>query len=210
MHLTTLLLTLALMWPPSVPPVALTWPLGPPRPEVVRGWEPPPGPYAAGHRGLDLAAPVGAPVRAAASGVVTFAGRVAGRGVLTITVPATGDPPLRTTYEPVDPLVAAGAEVTRGDPVATLAAPSAGAAHCRESCLHWGLLRGDTYLNPLLLLRQGPSRLLPVTEGYGGDAGAWGGAGGGAGAGAWGGAGAGAWGGAGAGAWGGAAAGVSR
>ncbi|MFD3947400.1 M23 family metallopeptidase [Streptomyces sp. NPDC058579] len=181
MHLTTLLLALALLWPPnvpmgspSVPPVALTWPLGPPRPEVVRGWEPPAGPYAAGHRGLDLAAPVGAPVRAAASGVVTFAGRVAGRGVLTITLPGTGDPPLRTTYEPVEPLVTAGTTVTRGDPVATLAprpaggagspgaAGAAGAAHCPESCLHWGLLRGDTYLNPLLLLRQGPSRLLPV------------------------------------------------
>ncbi|MEU9995122.1 M23 family metallopeptidase [Streptomyces sp. NPDC050848] len=172
MHLTTLLLTLALAWPASLPSPPLAWPLGPPRPQIVRGWEPPAGPYAAGHRGLDLAAPVGAPVRAAASGVVTFAGRVAGRGVLTITLPDTGDPPLRTTYEPVDPLVTAGTKVTRGDPVATLAAPAtgaagssgaAGSAHCAGSCLHWGLLRGDTYLNPLLLLRQGPSRLLPVT-----------------------------------------------
>lgn len=171
MHLTTLILTLALAWPASLPSPPLTWPLGPPHPQIVRGWEPPAGPYAAGHRGLDLAAPVGAPVRAAASGVVTFAGRVAGRGVLTITLPDTGDPPLRTTYEPVDPLVTAGTKVTRGDPVATLAPPAtgstgssgaAGSAHCAGSCLHWGLLRGDTYLNPLLLLRQGPSRLLPV------------------------------------------------
>ncbi|MFF9014493.1 M23 family metallopeptidase [Streptomyces sp. NPDC014870] len=173
MRLTILLLALALMWPvgapmgsPSVPPTALTWPLGPPRPEIVRGWEPPAGPYAAGHRGLDLAAPVGAPVRAAASGVVTFAGRVAGRGVLTLTLPDTGDPPLRITYEPVEPLVTAGTRVDRGDPVATLAPPPDGArgaaAHCPDSCLHWGLLRGDTYLNPLSLLRQGPSRLLPV------------------------------------------------
>ncbi|MDT9690921.1 M23 family metallopeptidase [Streptomyces sp. P9(2023)] len=153
MHLTTLLLTLLLMWP-----------LGPPRPEVLRGWEPPPGPYAAGHRGLDLAAPVGAPVHAAAAGVVTFAGRVGGRGVLTITLPGTGDPPLRTTYEPVDPLVGAGMTVTRGDPVATLAPPGPGTPHCPESCLHWGLLRGETYLNPLLFLSQGPSRLLPVTD----------------------------------------------
>ncbi|MFF5936962.1 M23 family metallopeptidase [Streptomyces sp. NPDC012508] len=153
MHLTThLLLALALMWP-----------LGPPRPEIVRGWEPPSGPYAAGHRGLDLAAPVGTPVRAAASGVVTFAGRVAGRGVLTITLPGTGEPPLRTTYEPVAPSVTAGTTVTRGTPVATLERPPPENPHCPESCLHWGLLRGDTYLNPLLLLRVGPSRLLPVT-----------------------------------------------
>ncbi|MEU6878291.1 M23 family metallopeptidase [Streptomyces sp. NPDC046712] len=152
MHLTTLLLMAALIWP-----------VGPPRPEIIRGWEPPAGPYGPGHRGLDLAAPPGTPVHAAASGVVTFAGRVAGRGVLTITLPGTGDPPLRTTYEPVTPTVTAGTTVTRGQPVATLAAPATDDPHCPESCLHWGLLRGDSYLNPLLLLHRSPSRLLPVT-----------------------------------------------
>lgn len=152
MYLTTLLLVAALIWP-----------VGPPRPEIVRGWEPPAGPYGPGHRGLDLAAPPGTPVLAAASGTVTFAGRVAGRGVLTITLPNTGDPPLRTTYEPVTPSVPAGTEVTRGTPVATLDPPPARARHCPASCLHWGLRRGDTYLNPLLLLPRGPSRLLPVS-----------------------------------------------
>lgn len=39
--------------------------------------------------------------------------------------------------------------------------------HCRDGCLHWGLRRGDRYLDPLSLLpawlrRAGPSRLLPV------------------------------------------------
>ncbi|WP_137993097.1 M23 family metallopeptidase [Streptomyces vilmorinianum] len=152
MHFTTLLLTLA-----------LAWPLGPPRPEIIRTWEPPAGPYGPGHRGLDLAAPPGAPVHAAATGVVTFAGSVAGRGVLTITLPDTGAPPLRTTYEPVTPQVPAGTKVTRGQQVATLTPPPTASPHCPRSCLHWGLRRGDTYLNPLLLLRQGPSRLLPVT-----------------------------------------------
>jgi hypothetical protein len=34
--------------------------------------------------------------------------------------------------------------------------------HCgQESCLHWGLLRGDSYLDPLWLLGLGPVRLLP-------------------------------------------------
>lgn len=131
-------------------------------PDVVRGWEPPAGPYAAGHRGVDLAAPPGTEVRAVASGLVTFAGPVAGRGVLTVTLSGRSSPPLRTTYEPVTPLVPRGTTVTRGQVVATLAPQRKSAPHCPESCLHWGLLRGDTYLNPLRLPHQGPSRLLPV------------------------------------------------
>ncbi|HEY9369044.1 M23 family metallopeptidase [Streptomyces sp.] len=154
MNATALLLTLAL-------PAAFIWPLGPPRPEVVRPWAPPPSPYAPGHRGVDLAAPPGAPVRASAAGSVTFAGEVAGRGTLTITLPSTGDPPLRTTYTPVDPTVERGTKVAAGEVVARV---SAAPAHCPESCLHWGLLRGDVYLNPLPLIHRPPSRLLPVIE----------------------------------------------
>ncbi|MFJ7065197.1 murein hydrolase activator EnvC family protein [Streptomyces sp. NPDC101115] len=146
---TTLLLTL----------VTAIWPVGPPRPEVLRGWEPPPGPYAAGHRGIDLAAPPGTPVRAPAAGTITFAGPVAGHGVLTLTLPDTGTPPLRTTYGPVDPLVRPGTTVRAGDVIAHVAD---GDGHCPRSCLHWGLLRGDTYLNPLTLIGAGTPRLLPV------------------------------------------------
>ncbi|SEB49770.1 Peptidase family M23 [Streptomyces sp. 2224.1] len=133
-------------------------------PTVVHGWEPPPSPWAAGHRGVDLAAPAGAPVRAAAPGRVAYAGTVAGRGVLTIEVSRSGRPPLRTTYEPVRPTVHKGQRVTAGQPVAVL---QHGPFHCRAPCLHWGLRRGKSYLDPLSLLpdsmlRGGPSRLLPV------------------------------------------------
>ncbi|WP_372463955.1 peptidoglycan DD-metalloendopeptidase family protein [Streptomyces pinistramenti] len=133
-------------------------------PTVLRGWEPPPSPWAAGHRGVDLAAPAGATVRAAAAGRVTFAGNVAGRGVLTIELSDSGRPPLHTTYEPVRATVRKGDEVTAGHPVAVL---QPGPFHCHEPCLHWGLLRGKTYLDPLSLfppsiLHSGPSRLLPV------------------------------------------------
>ncbi|WUO26655.1 M23 family metallopeptidase [Streptomyces sp. NBC_00287] len=133
------------------------WPV--PDPTVLRGWDPPPTPYAAGHRGVDLAAPMGTPVRAVRAGRVFFAGQVAGRGVLSIELTNTGTPPLRMTYEPIDPEVKKGAEVRAGQVVGTVGEPT---SHCPTSCVHWGLRRGDTYLNPLALLHRGPSRLLPV------------------------------------------------
>ncbi|MFD3650798.1 murein hydrolase activator EnvC family protein [Streptomyces cyaneofuscatus] len=139
------------------------WPLAG-RPAVLRGWEPPATPYGPGHRGVDLAARPGDAVVAAATGRVSFAGRVAGRGVLVIELGGSGAPPLRTTYEPVRALVDKGDEVVAGQPVGVLEARP---FHCAGGCLHWGLRRGDAYLDPLTLLppallRRGPSRLLPV------------------------------------------------
>ena len=55
---------------------------------------------------------------AAGDGVVVFAGMVAGRPVVSIDHPGG----LRTTYEPVDPSVAAGQRVARGSPIGTLLA----------------------------------------------------------------------------------------
>ncbi|MFB7514294.1 murein hydrolase activator EnvC family protein [Streptomyces sp. NPDC056144] len=138
--------------------LGLLWPVGPPPPVIVRGWQPPAGPYGPGHRGVDLAAAPGAPVLAPAAGAVSFAGPVGGRGVVTLTLPDTGAPPLRTTFSPVTPVVRAGARVAAGTVIARVAPGS----HCPETCLHWGLLRGGDYLNPLLLVRRPPSRLLPV------------------------------------------------
>lgn len=143
---------------------ARSWPLAG-RPTVVRGWEPPAGPYAPGHRGVDLAAPPGTPVRAVATGRVTFAGPVAGHGVLVVELARSGEPPLRTTYGPVRSQVRVGDEVVAGAPVAAV---EAGPSHCAAGCLHWGVRRGDTYVDPLsllppALLKRGPSRLLPVS-----------------------------------------------
>jgi len=152
-------------FPPQAPPtptpaLGRAWPVGT-RPAVLRGWEPPATLYGRGHRGVDLAAPPGAPVRAAAPGRVSFAGRVAGRGVVSVGLTGTD---LRTTYEPVKASVKKGDEVEAGEVVGTV---EPGASHCMVTCVHWGLLRGGTYLNPLSLLppwllRRGPSRLLPV------------------------------------------------
>ncbi|GHD95100.1 hypothetical protein GCM10010508_58420 [Streptomyces naganishii JCM 4654] len=146
-----------------VPAVGRVWPVGA-RPPVLRGWEPPATVYGPGHRGVDLGAAPGTPVRAVAAGRVSFAGRVAGRGVVSVELTGTGDPPLRTTYEPVQASVTDGQEVAAGEVIGTLEATG---SHCGSACLHWGLLRAETYLNPLLLLppwllNPGPPRLLPV------------------------------------------------
>ncbi len=132
------------------------WPVGSGSAEIVTGLDPPAEPWQAGHRGVDLAAPEGAQVRAAGAGIVTYAGRIAGVGVIAVT---HGD--LRTTYQPVDPAVSAGQRIATGEPVGTLAAPG---SHCApDTCLHWGLLRGDTYLDPLALVpHANGARLLPL------------------------------------------------
>ena len=124
-------------------------------PVVSRPFDRPPGPYAAGHRGVDLAGTAGEPVLAAGAGVVAFAGLVAGRPVVSVQH-ADG---LRTTYEPVQPTVAAGQVVARGSPLGALLTGHAGCP--AEACLHWGLRRGGTYLDPLWLLRPPRVRLLP-------------------------------------------------
>lgn len=135
--------------------VAYDWPTGV-ESEVVHPFLAPPEPWAAGHRGVDLAMAEGGSVRAAADGVVAFAGAVAGRGVVSIDH-ADG---VRTTYEPVSAVVGRGERVSGGQLVGQLA----GLGHCGpDPCLHWGARRGaNDYLDPLdLLTEEVVIRLLP-------------------------------------------------
>jgi hypothetical protein len=130
------------------------WPVTPAT--VVRGFSADDQPYGAGHRGVDLAAHPGQPVHAAAAGVVSFTGWVAGRPLVVIAHAHD----LRTTYEPVDPLVRVGQVVDGGQPIGTVAAHP---RHCGWFvCLHWGLREGTRYLDPMMLLDAGPPRLLPL------------------------------------------------
>ncbi|MCA0146567.1 peptidoglycan DD-metalloendopeptidase family protein [Blastococcus sp. LR1] len=123
---------------------------------VTRPFEAPAHAYGPGHRGVDLATAPGAPVLAAGDGIVVFAGMVAGRPV--VSVDHAGG--LRTTYEPVAALLGSGQPVRRGEPLGTLVSGHAGCP--AAACLHWGLRRGETYLDPLHLLRPPRVRLLPV------------------------------------------------
>ncbi|SDE17395.1 Peptidase family M23 [Blastococcus fimeti] len=123
---------------------------------VTRPFEAPAHAYGPGHRGVDLGGAPGAPVLAAGDGVVVFAGMVAGRPVVSV----DHDGGLRTTYEPVAASVGAGRRVARGSPIGTL---SPGHTGCpTAACLHWGLRRGETYLDPLHLLAVPRVRLLPL------------------------------------------------
>ena len=133
-----------------------TAPLASPFP-AGRAFEAPLHAYGPGHRGVDLEGSPGAQVLAAGDGVVVFAGMVAGRPVVSIDH-AGG---LRTTYEPVHPSVAAGQVVARGSPIGVLAAGHPGCS--AEACLHWGLRRGQAYLDPLALLRPPRLTLLPTS-----------------------------------------------
>ncbi len=141
-----------------VPPDHTVWtrPVGggPGGAAILRGFDPPTEPWLAGHRGVDLAADPYSRVQAAATGTVAFAGPLNGRGVVSI---AHSDG-LRTTYEPVAALVSVGASVIGGEVIGLLEPLT---AHCGRSCLHWGLRRGEDYLNPLSVLARSPPVLLP-------------------------------------------------
>jgi murein DD-endopeptidase MepM/ murein hydrolase activator NlpD len=151
-----LLLLLALLLSPPPPHGPVSRALSPVSPGlVVRPFDPPPRPWLAGHRGVDLTATAGAPVRSPRAGTVLFARVIAGRGV--ITVSHSGG--LRTTYEPVTASVTVGEAVDAGEILATV---DPGHPGCPAACLHWGLRRGDTYLDPMILLGRGRVRLLPL------------------------------------------------
>lgn len=135
-----------------------SWPLEP-TPVVVTRFDPPADPWGAGHRGVDLGASVGQQVRTPQSGTVSFAGVVAGRPVVVVTHPNG----LRSTLEPVLPTSTVGTSVPAGAVVGTIAATP---GHCAPAtCLHWGVLRGTTYLDPLAFVTPRRVILLPLSVG---------------------------------------------
>ena len=123
---------------------------------VVRGFDPPVTSFGPGHLGVDIAVPGHTPIRSAGPGVVSFAGPVAGRGVVVVSHPDG----VRTEYEPVRPLVHRGDSVQAGTALGLRAGRHPGCPVA--ACLHWGARRGDTYIDPLSLLAPlGRVRLLP-------------------------------------------------
>lgn len=149
--LTLLLLASGSLGAATEPTVRYDWPVPG---AVVEPFDEPAEPWLAGHRGVDLAAEVGETVRAAADGVVAYAGVVAGKPVVSLDH-ADG---IRTTYEPVLAGVEAGDAVVLGQEIGTLAAGHG------EDDLHWGARRGrEAYLDPVTLVEPVPViRLYPL------------------------------------------------
>jgi Peptidase family M23 len=146
--------------PPRVPalwmPVAGT---------VVRGFDARAGPYGPGHRGIDIAAPVGAPVRAPAAGTVVFAGPVAGTTWTTLRVAPGVLVALGPLLDPVTaPRVRLRALLGRvgpghpGGPAGPKGVGGAGGA-----TLHIGVRVDGVYVDPLAYLVDRPrARLAPL------------------------------------------------
>jgi murein DD-endopeptidase MepM/ murein hydrolase activator NlpD len=127
--------------------------------ELVRIYDAPPDPFAAGHRGVDVAAPTGTPVRASADGVVTFVGTVVDN--LTVTVAHGGE--LLTSYSFLGTaLVRRGDPISRGTVVGTV-----GRGHPGSSLpphVHLSARRQGFYVDPLeLYVGSGYADLLSLT-----------------------------------------------
>ncbi|QOL33103.1 M23 family metallopeptidase [Bifidobacterium eulemuris] len=101
----------------------------------------PPTTWSAGHRGVDLLAEEGTALLAPADGVVSFAGVVAGKDVVSVRHGT-----ILSSFEPATTDLKVGTSVRRGE---GFAVTGGGSDHCGNRCVHWGLRRGaDDYLDP--------------------------------------------------------------
>ncbi len=117
---------------------------------IVDPFRPPAERWSAGNRGVEYATSAGEPVRAAAAGVVVFAGQVGGR-LHVVVLHADG---VRTTYAFLRSIdVHRGDTVVQGQPVGT-AADSA----------HFGARIGEVYVDPVLLFGDGPPEVHLVPD----------------------------------------------
>lgn len=104
----------------------------------VLNWNP-------GHRGIDIAAAQGTPLIAPADGVISFAGTVAKKSVVSIR-----HSEMIFTFEPAQTSLAVGTQIKQGETFGYVQGES---NHCEQSCVHWGVKNSiEQYFNPLLLL----------------------------------------------------------
>jgi murein DD-endopeptidase MepM/ murein hydrolase activator NlpD len=127
------------------------WPVDGAR-QVVEPFRAPAHKYAAGHRGVDLAAPTGAVVRAPADGIVAFRGVVVDRPLMTIEH-AGG---LVSTFEPLLSTLLPGDTVSAGDEIGVVGT----GGHAAPGSVHLGVRLHGEYINPMLLFGDVPRAVL--------------------------------------------------
>jgi hypothetical protein len=126
----------------AAPPPAYAPPVEAP---VLDPFRAPTTPYGPGNRGLEYGTEAGTEVAAAADGVVTFAGVVAGTRHVTV----LHDDGVRTSYSFLARIdVVAGQHVRQGDVVGITA-----------GTLHFGARVGDAYFDPASLFGTGPPQV---------------------------------------------------
>jgi murein DD-endopeptidase MepM/ murein hydrolase activator NlpD len=124
---------------------------------VVRPFDPPASTYGPGHRGINIAARPDTPVRAAADGVVVFAGTIAHVRWIVVMHPDR----IRTTYGALSATrVHPGERVRAGQTIARAA---------RSGSVYFGVRIGPEYVDPLAYLepRDLPTvvHLVPIEPG---------------------------------------------
>lgn len=125
---------------------------------VVNQYLAPASEYSAGHRGIDLATEINQIVFAPVAGVISFAGKVGYREVLTL------DSGLQTlTFEPVCSDLSVGMSVGAGEAIGRICQPDQEYLwHCEIICLHLGLKTTRGYLSAeRFIFGMAATRLLP-------------------------------------------------
>ncbi|WP_435299815.1 M23 family metallopeptidase [Timonella sp. A28] len=123
---------------------------------IMHDFDPPAEKWLPGHRGIDFATQPNDSVFAPRAGVLTFIGKVAGKPVVVI----KHEDNTRSTFEPVTAVLPKGTTVQAGQVIGQVTPSSY--SHCADACVHWGVLRGDTYIDPWRLIQ--PWRTVVLLE----------------------------------------------
>ncbi|MFM7506338.1 MAG: M23 family metallopeptidase, partial [Rubrivivax sp.] len=119
---------------------------------IMRDWR--------AHRGVDFAAPIGTRVRAAADGVIAFAGQQRGYGNVVIINHANDQTTLYAHLNEIYAGVRKGARIDQGDILGTVGMTG----WSTGPHLHYELLVRGQHVDPLQVARAGPPRTLDGAE----------------------------------------------
>lgn len=136
-----------------------TWRIPLNSPTLFNEFRQPSADWSAGHRGVDYLARDRESIYAAHAGVVSFAGRVVNRSVVSI----RHENGYTTSYEPVCSDLQQGKFLETGQLIGEVCSDTEYPSHCGlRLCLHFSLRSPNGYLSPLVTIGGlSPSRLKP-------------------------------------------------